>query len=123
MLSDAAREDEKIHAAEEGNIRADYLAHGNSKNVQREGCAWVIGAGALFQPLYITLAARESEEAAPMIEQIFQFVDAELLIAQEVEENSRIEITRARAHRDASGGSESHGGVDRYPIAKSAKAR
>ena len=123
MFSDAASEDEKIHTTEKGNVRADHLAYRNGKNIQREGGAWVVGADALFQHLYVTLAARESEKATLMIEQIFQLVVAELLIAQEVEKNARIEIPRARAHRDAAGGREAHGGVDRYSIAKSAKAR
>lgn len=123
MFPDAAGEDEKIHTTEKSNVSADYLAYRNSKNIQREGGAWVVGADALFQHLYVALAARESEKATLVIEQIFQFVVAELLIAQKVEKNARIEITRARAHRDAAGGREAHGGVDRYSIAESAKAR
>ena len=123
VFSDAASEDEKIHTTEKGNVRADYLAYSNAKNIQREGGARVVGANALLQHLYVTLPARESEKATLMIEQIFQFVVAELLIAQEVEKNARIEIARARAHRDAAGGREAHGGVDRYSIAKSAEAR
>ena len=82
----------------------------------------IVRAGALFQRLHIALAGRESEEAALMIEQIFKLVGAELLIAHKVEEDARIEIAGARAHRNAAGGSEAHGGVDRYSVAKSAEA-
>ena len=113
----------RIRTSEKGGERADNLAYRNGKNIQRECGLWIVGADALFQSLHVTLAARESEKATLMIEQIFQFVIAELFVAQEIRENARIEIARACAHRDAAGGREAHGGIDRYSIAEGAKAR
>ncbi len=79
MLADAAGEDEKVHAAEQSNVGADYFADGDGKYIQRELGAWIARAGALFKRFHIALAGGESEEAALMIEQIFNFVGAELL--------------------------------------------
>src|ERR1700691_5025519 len=57
-----------------------------------------------------------------MIEQIFKLVGTEFLVAQKIEEDARVEIARARSHRDATGGSEAHGGVNGYSIPQSAEA-
>jgi len=57
-----------------------------------------------------------------MIKQTFKLVSAELLGAQQIEEDARVEITGTGAHRDATGWGEAHGGIDRYSIAKSAEA-
>ncbi len=57
-----------------------------------------------------------------MVEQIFKLVGAELFIAQEIDKDARIKIAGACAHRDAAGGCEAHGGVDRYSVAQSAQA-
>src|SRR5713226_832127 len=112
VLSNAAGEDKKLNTAEESNVCPDYLAYRNGKAIQRKSGMRVVGASTFFQHLHITLAGRKSEEAALMVEQIFKLIGAELLIAQKVEENARIKIARARTHRDATRGSEAHGGVD-----------
>ena len=57
-----------------------------------------------------------------MVEQIFQFIGAELFISHEIEKYPRVKIARARTHGNAAGGSEAHGGVDRFSVAKSAEA-
>ncbi len=122
MLSDATGEDKKIRTAEKSKVCTDYLANGNGKYIQRKSGVWVVGAGALFQRLHIALAGRESEEATLMIKQIFKLVGAELLGAQQIEKDARVEITGTGTHRDAPGWGEAHGGIDRYSIAKSAEA-
>src|ERR1700726_1860685 len=58
-----------------------------------------------------------------MIEKIFKLVSVELLIAQQVKEDARVEVARARTHRNATSRSEAHGGVDRFPVSKSAETR
>ena len=122
VLSDTAGEDEKVNTAEESNICTDYLAYGNRKDIQRKSGASVVRAGPLFQRLHITLAGGECEEAALMVEQIFKFVGAELLIPYKVEDDARIKIAGASTHRDAARGGQAHRGVDRYSVAKSAEA-
>ena len=82
---------------------------------------WIVGAGAIFKRLHIAFATGESEEAALMIDQVFHLVGAQFLRAKKIDKDPRVEITGARAHRDSTGGSEPHGGVDRYAIAKSAE--
>ena len=119
---DAAGEDKKVHTAEESDVCPDYLAYRNGKDIQSKSGLQVVGAGTFFQHLHITLAGRESTQAALMVEQIFKFVGAELLIAQEIEEDARVKIAGACTHRDAAGRSEAHGGVDRYSVAKGAQA-
>lgn len=57
-----------------------------------------------------------------MVEQVFKLVCVEFLIARKIEEDAGVEITGARTHRDAAGGSESHSGVDGYSVAQSAEA-
>src|ERR1700682_4984339 len=104
VLSDAAGEHEKVHTAEQGDVCPDYLAHRTGKDIQRESSMQVVGAGTFFQRLHIALTGRESKEAALMVEQIFEFIGAELLVAQKVEDDARIEIAGARAHRDATRG-------------------
>lgn len=68
VLSNAAGEDKKLHTAEESDVCPDYLAYRNGKAIQRESGMQVIGAGTFFQHLHITLAGRQSEEAALMVE-------------------------------------------------------
>ena len=121
VLSDAAGEDEKVDTTEESSIRTDYLAHGNRKDIQRKS-GLRIGADARFHRLHIALPGRESEEATMTVEQVFKLFGTEFLVAQKVEEYARVEVARARTHRDATGGSESHGGVNGYSVAQSAEA-
>ena len=45
MLSDAAGEDEKIHAAQQGHVSANHFAHGDRKDIQRQGGFPVIVIG------------------------------------------------------------------------------
>src|SRR6202022_3328340 len=111
---------QKGHTAEQGDVCTDYLAHRNAKDIQRKTSMQVVGAGTFFQHLPIHPAGRKSKKAAPMVEQNFKFIGAELLIAHEIEKDARIEIAGARAHRNAARGSEAHGGVDRYSVSKSA---
>ncbi len=42
---------------------------------------------------------------------------------KKIDKDARIEIAGARAHGNSAGGSEAHGGVDRYSVAKSAETR
>src|ERR1700729_4044832 len=56
-----------------------------------------------------------------MIEKIFKVVSVELLIAQQIKEDARVEVARARTHRNATRGSEAHRSVNRYPVSKSAE--
>src|ERR1700756_2330300 len=123
MFSDAAGKDKKVYTAEQRGICPDYLAYGNGEDIQGQSRLQVVGLRTFFQRLYVTLAGRKSEEAALMVEQIFNLVGVQLLVAHEIEEDARIKITRARTHRDAARGSETHGGVDRYTVANSAEAR
>src|SRR5271170_1090342 len=57
-----------------------------------------------------------------MVQQILKLVGAQLPISHEVEENTRVEIARACAHRDAARRREPHGGVDGPSVAQSAEA-
>src|SRR5271168_14454 len=57
-----------------------------------------------------------------MVQQILKLVRAQLLISHEVEQNARIEIAGAGAHRDAARGREPHGCVDGPSVAQSAEA-
>lgn len=121
VLSDPAREYEKVDAAEQSNVGTDYLAYGKGEHIQRKLGVWIVGAGAIFQRLHIAFASGECEEAALMVDQIFNLVGAESLRAKKIDKDTRIEISGACAHRDATGRAEAHGGVDRYPVAKSAE--
>ena len=49
MFSDAAGEDEKIDAAQQGDVCANYLAHGNGKDIQRKSGLRIVRAGAIFK--------------------------------------------------------------------------
>ena len=122
MLSDAAGEDEKVDTTEKCHVCADYLAHGSGKNIQRKSGVGIVGAHPLFKLPHIALAGRETKKAALMIEQIFKLIGAEFLIPQKVKEYARVEIAGARPHWYAAGGSEAHGGVDGYSVAKRAEA-
>ena len=117
VLSYAAGEDEKIHTTEESNVCTDYFAYRNGKDIQSKSGVSVVGAGTFFQRPHITLGGGEGEEAALMIQQILELIGAEPLVAQKVEEDSRIEIAGARAHRDAAGGSEANCRVDGHSVA------
>ena len=57
VLPDAACKDEKIDTAQQGEVRADHLAHGDSKDIQRQNCIRVIAAGTLFQSLNVAFIA------------------------------------------------------------------
>ena len=57
-----------------------------------------------------------------MIEHLFQLVDVEFLCAQQVQQDSGIEITTASPHGYASSGRKPHGGVDRYSVTDGAQA-
>jgi len=122
VLPDAAGENQAIHTAQESGVCTDHLANRNGESIQRKSGPWVVGAGALFEGLDVALAGRESKEAAVMIKQIFKLVGAELLRAKEIEQDARVEIAGTGTHQDPAGGSEAHGGVDRYSIANSAEA-
>src|ERR1035438_138398 len=68
VLSDAAREDEKIHTAQQSHVRPDCLSYRNRKDIQGKTGVRIIRAGAFFQPLDIALAGGKSEEATLMID-------------------------------------------------------
>src|SRR6202166_5211931 len=58
-----------------------------------------------------------------MIEKIFKLVSFELLVAQQIEEDARVEVARARTHRNATSRSKAHRSVDRYPVSKCTETR
>src|SRR5580704_9050704 len=49
-----------------------------------------------------------------MIDQLFEHGGIELLLAQKIDQNSRIDITTPRAHDHAAGWRQTHAGVDRF---------
>src|ERR1700734_1036061 len=53
-----------------------------------------------------------------MIEQILQIVGVELFIAQQIEDDSGVEVARARPHRNATCRSEAHRSIDRFSVSK-----
>ena len=57
-----------------------------------------------------------------MVEQIFQRVRTQLLVAQKIKQHSRVDVAGPGTHRNATRGSEPHGGVNRHSIANSAEA-
>src|ERR1700683_437198 len=58
-----------------------------------------------------------------MVEQIFEALGVEVLIAQQIKDDARVKIPRACSHRNPAGGSESHGRIDRGPVSQRAQAR
>src|ERR1700689_971642 len=58
-----------------------------------------------------------------MIEQILQTVGVELLIPQQIDDDARVEVARARPHWNAASRSKTHRGIDRYPVTKCAETR
>ena len=44
VLSNAASENKQVHSAEQRNVRADCLAHGYGKDIQRKRGFWIVGA-------------------------------------------------------------------------------
>ena len=77
---------------------------------------------AVLQGFHIAFAAGEGEESAFVIDEIFDLVGGEIFGAKKVEDDAGIEIAGAGGHGNAAGGSESHGGVDGFFVAKSAEA-
>ena len=49
-----------------------------------------------------------------MIDQFFEHGGIEFLLAQQIDQNSRIEIAAPRAHDHAAGWGQTHAGVDRF---------
>ena len=63
------------------------------------------------------------KQAGSTINQLVDLVGIELLLSHQVDENTGIEITAARAHDQPAGGSQSHAGVDRFPALDRSHAR
>ena len=122
VFTDTAGEDEQVDPAEKGDIRADRFAHGSGEDVERENGAGIVGVGALFESPYIALAKGESVEAAAVIDQILERIGAEFFGSHKIEKNAGIEIAGTRAHGNAAGWGEAHGGVNGDAIAQRAEA-
>src|SRR3984885_15108534 len=58
-----------------------------------------------------------------MIQQIFKFLGAEIVISQKVNHDAGVKIPGARSHGNAARGRKAHRGVDRYPVSKRAQAQ
>jgi len=123
VLSDASREDEKIRTSQQSRVSPDRFSYRDGKYIQSKTGIWIIRADAFFERFHITLAGRESEKTAPMIEQILKFVGVELRISHEVDEDAGIEVARSGCHWNAARGSEAHRSVDRDPASKGTEAR
>src|SRR5580704_1523000 len=122
MLADAAGKGEKIDTTEQSDVGPDLFSHRNRKDIERQRCRWITRTGSVLQGSDVALTGRESKQAALAVEQIFQLVGAEILVADEIDNDTRIEIAGTRAHRNASGRREAHGGVNGDSVAQGAQA-
>ena len=122
MFAYAPGENEKVNAAEKRDVRANHLADGCGEDVEGQNGVSILGVGAVFQSLYITLTTGEREESTFVIDEIFDGISAEFFGSQEIKKNAGVKIAGAGAHGNSAGGGQAHGGIDGNAIAKSAKA-
>ncbi len=76
----------------------------------------VVGGFAREEGLHVGFAVGEGEEAALMVEELFERVSGQVFVAEEVDEDAGVEVAAAGAHGDAAGGREAHGGVDGFAV-------
>ncbi len=79
--------------------------------------------GALCQRFDVTLAGRQREKAALMIEQIFKTVGVELLCPEKIYDDAGVEVAGPSPHGNTAGWSQAHRGVDGFSISQGTKAR
>lgn len=109
MFADAAGEDEEIQATEDRGVSADGFARGSCKHFNGQLCVRIVHG--FVQLAHIGRKARNAEEAGLLVEELFEFVGAEVGSAKEMQEHAGVEVAGAGAHDDAAGGSETHGGI------------
>ena len=86
------------------------------EGVDGEGGGGVVGGFAREEGLHVGFAVGEGEEAALVVEELFERVSGQVFVAEEVDEDAGVEVAAAGAHGDAAGGGEAHGGVDGFAV-------
>jgi hypothetical protein len=122
MLTDAARERDRIDIAEDRRIGADVFSRSVRKAFQREASSRVATIGSLFQVANIATAPGQSQQPAATIEQIINVARAHLQLVDQVKHQAGIDVAGARAHHQAFHRSQAHAGVDAAAVANGAEA-
>src|SRR5207237_2335905 len=121
MFSNPARKDQQLKAIQHCCHRAYRFPHLVTEHHNRKPRASVSGAR-FQQSSHLAALSRNAYKSCLMIEEMVKLLRGAGLVAQQVQQESRIKIAAARPHHDAAGRGESHGGFNRAAIHDGAHA-
>ena len=112
VLADASGEDEEVESAEFGGIGADEFSDGGGEDINGQSGIFISGFHGGLEAAHVGFPPGERSEAGLAIEEGFESVGVEAVVAHEKDEDAGVEVSGAGGHGDAAGGGESHAGVD-----------
>src|SRR5262249_53326805 len=112
--------DQHINPIESSCHRGDKLRHVITKHLH---CKHRILVIFVHQQLaHVAELTRDSAKTGFMIDQLIELLDRVTLGLEQVQYDTRIQISRAGSHHPPAGWRKSHGGIDRFSILNCAQA-
>ncbi len=119
MLSDAAREDQRVESAQHRGIRPHVPGHRVDELLHRGDR---VGQLAVLQHAHVAADAGQPEQAAALVQRLLQRRDVELPAPEQVQQRIGRDVPAARGHRQPRQAREAHGRVDAAAIEHRAQA-